>query len=95
MKSLSYYQLSYVVFRFIFLIPALLLFFISRHRELILSDVNAWSQYRQFVDKNHLLRSLFLLLTFQPEFQSQFKMRLGGAGRFSLLGWGKVRFGIL
>lgn len=86
MKSLSYYQLSCVVFRFIFLIPALFLFFISRNRELILSDVKAWSQYRQFVDKNHLLRSLFLLLTFQPEFQSQFKMRLGGAGRFSLLG---------
>lgn len=86
MKTLSNYQLACALFRFIFLIPALLLFSVSKNRDLILSDVSAWSQYRQFVDKKHLHRSLFLLLALQPEFQSQFKMRLGGIGRFSLLG---------
>lgn len=59
-----------------------LLYFTSKNKSVINSDVEAWAQYRDFLDVHHLSYSLLCLLALQPEFVSQFKMRLGFAGHF-------------
>lgn len=83
MGNLTLVQKGCVLFKTIIVVPSLLLFLLSKHKRIILSDVKAWAKYRNYVDERHLYRSLFLLLVLQPEFQSQFKMRLGGLGHLS------------
>lgn len=83
MGNLTLVQKGCVLFKTIIVVPSLLLFLLSKHKRIILSDVKAWAKYRNYVDERHLCRFLFLLLVLQPEFQSQFKMRLGGLGHLS------------
>lgn len=89
MGNLTLVQKGCVFLKTIIVVPSLLLFLLSKHKRIILSDVKAWAKYRNYVDERHLYRSLFLLLVLQPEFQSQFKMRLGGLGHLSY-GGGKI-----
>lgn len=86
MGNLTLVQKGCVFLKTIIVVPSLLLFLLSKHKRIILSDVKAWAKYRNYVDERHLYRSLFLLLVLQPEFQSQFKMRLGGLGHLSYRG---------
>lgn len=88
MGNFTLFQKGIILLKSITVVPSVILFLISQHKNLILSDVKAWSKYRNFVDEKQLFKSLLILLILQPEFQSQFKMRLGGIGRFSLLGGG-------
>ena len=62
-----------------------LLFSISKQKNLIISDIKAWGKYRDFVDTERIVRSLFLLLIFQNEFRTQFTLRLGTVGNFLLV----------
>ena len=57
-----------------------LLFSISRQKNLIISDIKAWGKYRDYVDTERIVKSLFLLLIFQNEFRTQFILRLGTIG---------------
>ena len=69
-----------------------LLFSISRQKNLIISDIKAWGKYRDYVDTERIVKSLFLLLIFQNEFRTQFTLRLGTIGNilFFLNGLGGV-----
>ena len=61
-----------------------LLFTMSRQKELIISDIRAWGKYRDYVNTDRIVKSLFLLLIFQNEFRTQFTLRLGTIGNFLL-----------
>lgn len=86
MGNLSLIQKLMFGLKLITLFPAYALFLLCNNKDIIRSDIKAWARYRRFVDLRHPNLSLLLLLTFQPEFRTQFKLRLGGIGRLSLLG---------
>lgn len=65
-----------------FLLLHLLLFELSSNKDLIISDVIAWKKYRDYVDCNRIYVSLIKLLVLQPEFRTQFTLRLGRLAHF-------------
>ena len=61
-------------------LPHIILYLISPSKWLIDSDIVAWGKYRDFVDEPGV-NSLLRLLVIQPEFRSQFALRLGGLSK--------------
>lgn len=58
----------------------LLLYFFSPYKKLIDSDIEAWMRYRDFIKKAGPT-SLLRLLVIQPEFRTQFALRLGNRAK--------------
>lgn len=59
------------------LIPSLVVYFITSKKEIINSDIVRWGIYRKYIDKKHILRSFIRLMVIEPEFRTQFYMRVG------------------
>ena len=82
MKSLPITTNIKILMKIPYLLYLWLLYSTSKNKAIINSDIEAWAQYRDYIDVHHLNYSLLRLLALQPEFVSQFKMRLGFMGHF-------------
>ena len=89
MKSLPITTNIKILMKMPYLLYLWLLYSTSKNKAIINSDIEAWAQYRDYIDVHHLNYSLLRLLALQPEFVSQFKMRLGFMGHF-VSGGGKL-----
>lgn len=90
MKSLPITTNIKILMKIPYLLYLWLLYSTSKNKAIINSDIEAWALYRDYIDVHHLNYSLLRLLALQPEFVSQFKMRLGFMGHF-VTGGGKLR----
>lgn len=61
------------------LVPALVTLRLHRSREVVLADLQRWKRVRHLDESDE--RAFVRLMTFQPEFRSQFYWRVGHLGR--------------
>lgn len=62
--------------------PYYLLYKLSPNKMVIDADIKAWGKWRDYVDDDHLSRSMLILWALQPEFRLQLVWRLGFWGHF-------------
>lgn len=62
----------------------ILFYHISKNKNAINSDINAWRKYRDWVPISNMSWALMCLLVLQPEFQMQFNLRIGRFSKFLL-----------
>lgn len=75
-KGLTVFALLHVIVFIPFTILHILYYLISPNRKIINSDIKAWSRYRGFVNLSSPITSLIRLIILQPEFRSQFNLRI-------------------
>lgn len=75
-NNLSILSRFHILLLMPFTVLHIIFYLITPNRKIIDADIKAWSKYREFVKCSSPIISLIRLIILQPEFRSQFNLRI-------------------